>query len=67
MARDASKKKWTVMVYLSGDNNLSSAGSVDLTEMKQAGSTGELNVIARSSRWNEVLDACVAARSRRPG
>jgi hypothetical protein len=24
------KKQWTVMVYLAGDNNLDSAGAVDL-------------------------------------
>ena len=30
----ATKKSWTVMVYLAGDNNLDGAGVVDLNEMK---------------------------------
>jgi hypothetical protein len=35
-------RKWTVMVYLAGDNNLDGAGVVDLTEMKKAGSNGDV-------------------------
>ncbi len=44
------KKKWTVMVYLAGDNDLESAGSIDLAEMKQVGSGEQLNVIAQFDR-----------------
>jgi hypothetical protein len=40
-------KKWTVMVYLAGDNNLDSAGTDDLDEMKRVGSTDAINVIAQ--------------------
>ena len=32
------KKPWTVLVYLAGDNNLDAAGVVDVNEMKRAGS-----------------------------
>ena len=32
-----SKKNWTLMVYLAGDNNLDGAGINDLEEMKTAG------------------------------
>src|SRR5689334_17028332 len=32
-------RDWTLMIYLAGDNNLSSAGAVDLAEMKKVGST----------------------------
>lgn len=46
----AQKKKWTVMVYLAGDNDLESAGSVDLAEMKQIGSNDDLNIIAQFDR-----------------
>jgi hypothetical protein len=38
------------MVYLCGDNNLSSAGAVDLKEMKKVGSTDRVNVVAQYDR-----------------
>jgi hypothetical protein len=44
------EKEWTVMVYLAGDNNLDSAGVVDLKEMKKVGSTEQINVIAQFDR-----------------
>ena len=51
MARTARKKKrWTVMVYLAGDNNLDGAGVADLTEMKKVGSTRDLSVVAQFDR-----------------
>jgi hypothetical protein len=43
-------KKWTVMLYLAGDNNLDANGVIDLEEMKQVGSTGEINLIAQFDR-----------------
>ncbi len=39
------KAKWTFMVYLAGDNNLSTAGDNDLEEMRQIGSTDDVNVV----------------------
>lgn len=48
-----STKKWTVMVYLAGDNNLDYNGVVDLKEMKKTGSTPEVNVIAQFDRAGE--------------
>ena len=50
MATPRTKKQWTVMVYLAGDNNLDGAGVVDLKEMKQIGSTDQVNVIAQFDR-----------------
>lgn len=41
----AKTKKWTVMVYLSGDNNLHQAGINDINEMKQVGSSDEVNIV----------------------
>ena len=38
--------KWTFMVYLAGDNNLSTAGDKDLSEMRAVGSTPDVNVVA---------------------
>ena len=39
------KAKWTFMVYLAGDNNLSTAGDNDLEEMRQVGSTDDVNIV----------------------
>src|SRR5262245_12531069 len=44
------EKRWTVMVYLAGDNNLSTAGEGDLREMKQVGSTNAVNVVVQFDR-----------------
>ena len=46
----ATAKDWTVMVYMAGDNNLDSAGVVDLKEMKKVGSTNAINVIVQFDR-----------------
>jgi Clostripain family len=46
----ATKKRWTVMVYLAGDNNLDGAGVVDLKEMKQVGSNDQVNIVAQFDR-----------------
>jgi hypothetical protein len=43
-------RKWTVMVYLAGDNNLDGAGVVDLMEMKKAGSADDVAVVAQFDR-----------------
>jgi hypothetical protein len=49
------EKRWTVMVYLAGDNNLDSAGVIDLKEMKKVGSTDQINVIAQFDRQGENI------------
>lgn len=41
------KKKWTFMVWLAGDNNLEDFGDKDLQEMKQVGSTDNINVVVQ--------------------
>lgn len=43
---DQTKAAWTVMVYLAGDNNLTSECMFALTEMKQAKLVEQINVIA---------------------
>ena len=40
------KAKWTFMVYLAGDNNLSAAGDKDMGEMRAVGSTAGVNIVA---------------------
>jgi hypothetical protein len=49
------EKEWTVMVYLAGDNNLDSAGVIDLKEMKTVGSTDRINVIAQFDRQGKDI------------
>ena len=43
-------KKWTVMVYLAGDNNLDAAGVTDIAEMKKVGSDANINVLVQFDR-----------------
>jgi hypothetical protein len=38
---------WTWLVYMAGDNNLEGAGKEDLDEMKEVGSSSELNIIVQ--------------------
>lgn len=38
---------WTVMVYMAGDNNLSDAADRDLEELRRAGSSADVNVVAQ--------------------
>ena len=44
------KAAWTVLVYLAGDNNLDQSGAGDLLEMKKAGSTPRVAVVAEFDR-----------------
>lgn len=42
----AGKAKWTFMVFMAGDNNLSDAGQADLAEMRRVGSSEDVHVVA---------------------
>jgi hypothetical protein len=42
--------KWTVLVWIAGDNNLDSFGVSDLNEMKKAGSTDDVAIAAQFDR-----------------
>jgi hypothetical protein len=44
----SSVKKWTYMVYMGADNNLSLAGLYDLNEMEAVGSTSDVNVVLQA-------------------
>ena len=50
MAKGNTKKTWTVLVYLAGDNDLDGAGVVDLGEMKRVGSNARVNIVAQFDR-----------------
>jgi len=49
-AKKSVSRKWTVLVYLAGDNNLDSAGLADLAEMKKVGSSDEVAIAAQFDR-----------------
>lgn len=42
-----SKARWTFMVYMAGDNSLSSAGDADLAEMRTVGSSDIVNCVVQ--------------------
>ncbi len=48
--KSEARRNWTIMVYLSGDNNLDGAGVTDLKEMKTVGSTDQIAVLAQFDR-----------------
>lgn len=43
-------KKWTILVYLAGDNNLDEDGVRDIAEMAKVGSTTDINIVAQFDR-----------------
>ncbi len=43
-------KKWTIMVYLAGDNDLDEDGARDIAEMAKVGSSKDVNIIAQFDR-----------------
>lgn len=49
-ASSSSRKAWTILVWIAGDNNLSDFGSVDLAELKQVGSGPKVNLVAQYDR-----------------
>lgn len=50
--------RWTVMIYMAGDNDLSAAGERDLAEMRRVGSTDDVHVLVE-------LDTAGGAGTRR--
>jgi hypothetical protein len=42
-----SPKKWTVLVWMAGDNNLEDFGRTDIGEMKKVGSTADVDVVVQ--------------------
>ncbi len=47
-------KKWTILVYLAGDNNLDEDGTRDLAEMAKVGSNDDINIVAQFDRAGTV-------------
>ena len=49
------KAKWTVMVYMAGDNNLDSAALRDISEMAKVGSSRKVNILVQLDRRKDLL------------
>ena len=47
---NVSKTQWTFMCYMAGDNSLSAAADNDLAEMRQVGSTKDVNIVVEIDR-----------------
>ncbi|HLB70441.1 MAG: clostripain-related cysteine peptidase [Candidatus Methanoperedens sp.] len=47
-------KKWTVLIYLAGDNDLDEDGARDIGEMAKVGSNDDVNVVAQFDRAGTV-------------
>lgn len=53
MIQQSGKAKWTVMVYMAGDNNLDGAALRDIEEIAQVGSTKDVNVLVQLDRLED--------------
>ncbi|HAF96189.1 MAG: hypothetical protein A2021_07245 [Elusimicrobia bacterium GWF2_52_66] len=49
-------KKWTVMVFMNGKNNLEAAGLYNVNEMEKVGSTKDINVVVELGRMSGQLE-----------
>ena len=47
-------RKWTVMIYMAADNNLSDQGHLDLIRMKEAGSSDKVAILAQYDPHNTL-------------
>lgn len=48
------RKKWTVMVFMNGKNNMSECGFNDLAEMHKVGSGNDLNIVVEQGTLDEA-------------
>ena len=46
----SAQKKWTVMIYMAGDNNLEYFGVEDMNELERVGSSDEVNIVVQFDR-----------------
>ncbi|MFW9975446.1 MAG: clostripain-related cysteine peptidase [Candidatus Thorarchaeota archaeon] len=58
VSSDAARKqpKWTIMVYLDGDNNLDAYGCQNIESMKAVGSTKDVNIIVLWDKYDDVAN-----------
>jgi hypothetical protein len=48
-------RKWTIMVFLAGDNNLETYGIKDIGEMSSVGSSDEVSIVAQFDRMSDQV------------
>lgn len=48
------RKPWTVLVWIAGDNNLDEYGLKDIVEMKEVGSSDQLDILVQLDRAGDV-------------
>lgn len=60
------KAKWTVLVYLAGDNNLEEYMAEDLLDLEKVGSSPDMNIIAQIDRGADC-DTSVVKHGGKPG
>lgn len=48
-------EKWTVMVYMAGDNNLDTAALRDIAEMARVGSSRNVNIVVQLDRAKDCI------------
>ena len=58
------KKKWTVLVYMAGDNNLEEYMAEEVLEMEKVGSSKDMNIVAQIDRGE---NATVEQHGGKPG
>ena len=46
--------EWTYMIYMAGENSLSHAGDDDLKEMREVGSSSDVNILVQFDRGGNV-------------
>jgi hypothetical protein len=58
LSASAAEKEWTFLLYLNGNNNLDSYGSLNINQMEKVGSSSDVNLVVQ---WAS-LDAGVTKR-----
>jgi hypothetical protein len=48
-------RKWTIMIYLAGDNNLEAYSLKDLSEMRKVGSSADVAIVAQLDRMSDQI------------
>jgi len=61
-AASGSLKNWTILVYMSADNNLAVAGLDDINEMEMVGSTEHINVVVQIDGSSEFSPTAADTR-----
>jgi hypothetical protein len=49
------KAKWTVMIYMAGDNDLDPAALDDIAELARVGSSEDVNVLVQLDRDKDLM------------